>query len=81
MLFTGCSDCSVLVDDTKEEVLADKTVEIPASGYQSFDVTLSKSATISVELEVKEGSGVRFYTVDEAGYNAIKAGKSTFTYY
>ena len=77
------SSCNALTekDEKEEEVLADKTVEIPALGYQSWDITLSERAEISVDLKVEDGKGVKFYTVDQDGYNAIKAGKDTFTYY
>ena len=74
------SSCNALTEK-EEEVLADKTVEIPALGYQSWDITLSERAEISVNLKVEDGKGVKFYTVDQDGYNAIKAGKDTFTYY
>ena len=74
------SSCNALTEK-EEEVLADKTVEIPALGYQSWDITLSERAEISVDLKVEDGKGVKFYTVDQDGYNAIKAGKDTFTYY
>ena len=74
------SSCNALTEK-EEEVLADKTVEIPALGYQSWDITLSERAEISVDLKVEDGKGVKFYTVDQDGYNAIRANEDTFTYY
>ncbi|WP_288604745.1 hypothetical protein [uncultured Treponema sp.] len=67
-------------DDDKETVLADKTVEIPASGYQYFDINLSKSATVSLNVKVTKGSGVEIYAIDKSDYEDLKAGKD-FEYY
>ncbi len=78
LTFMGCSEYS---EEDDEKILADETVQIPALSYQSWDINLSASATIFVDLEVKNGNGIRFYTVDQEGFEAIKAGKNTFTYF
>ena len=81
LAFVGCKDDD---DDDDENVLIDKTVEIPATadnfGYQYFDINLSKAATISLTVEVKSGNGVEIYAIDKSDYENLKAGND-FEYY
>ncbi len=72
-------------DDDDENVLIDKTVEIPATadnfGYQYFDINLSKAATISVTVEVKSGDGVEIYAMDKSDLESFKKNPETVEYY
>ena len=79
LAFVGCKDDDD-DDDDDENVLVDKTVEIPAAGYQYFDINLSKAATISLTVEVKSGNGVEIYAIDKSDYENLKAGND-FEYY